>query len=188
VNNSERLAIIFLLLGTLSALVLVGCGGDDTSRDQEAIDQATGKSVGGDVGDLAPSFQLLRLDGSKLALGDLRGKAVLVDFWATWCPPCRMALPHLQELSAQYSEQLVIVGIALDQGGARVVAPFVEREGVTFEIVLPDANNQVARDFGGIASIPTSFLVDPEGRIAAKWIGYKTKAEYEGAIRRVLDL
>ena len=171
----------------LMAVTLVACGRGD--QESASTDGATGSAsasaqIGGQVGNIAPEFTLARIAGGDLSLADLRGKVVLVDFWATWCPPCRMAMPHLKELSQEYTDQLVVVGIAMDQGGAQVVGPFVAKEQLTFEVVMQDG--KVARQFGGVMSIPTTFLIDQEGRIAGKWIGYQVKAVYEGAIKKLL--
>jgi cytochrome c biogenesis protein CcmG/thiol:disulfide interchange protein DsbE len=171
----------------LLVVTLASCGRGDqesTSTGGATGSDSASAQIGGQVGDVAPAFTLARIAGGDLSLIDLRGKVVLVDFWATWCPPCRMAMPHLQELSQEYAGQLVIVGISMDQGGARVVGPFVAKERLTFEVVLQD--RKVVQQFGGIMSIPTTFLIDQEGRIVGKWIGYQTKAVYEGAIKKVL--
>jgi len=182
--RSTMLKITLVLL----AVTLASCGRDD--QESASTSGATGSDaasaqIGGQVGNTAPAFTLARIGGGDLSLVDLRGKVVLVDFWATWCPPCRMAMPHLQELSQEYADQLVVVGISMDQGGARVVEPFVAKEQLTFEVVLQD--NKVVQQFGGIMSIPTTFLIDQDGRIVGKWIGYQTKAVYEGAIKKALS-
>jgi thiol-disulfide isomerase/thioredoxin len=171
-----------LLLGLLGTLVLsAGCGGDDDETTSDA--KATAGS--GAVGERAPDVRLARLDGSPLELGDLRGKAVLVDFWATWCGPCIRALPHLMELDEQY-EDLVVVGIAMDTQGKAVVAPFVEKRGVTIDVVLATA--EVVAAFGGVDRIPTTFLIAPSGEITEKWIGARPKQEYEQAVQKVLEI
>jgi len=173
------LVTILLVLGTA---LTTGCG-SDSSEQQPTPDVDT--KVGGAVGDQAPRFELPDLDGGTFKLSDHEGKVVLVDFWATWCPPCRAALPHLQELSVEYADEgLVIVGIATDRQGAEIVKPFVTKNGLTFEIVLPA--DQIDQQFGGIRSIPTTFLVGRDGVVAKKWIGYKDKAIYESAIKSLL--
>jgi cytochrome c biogenesis protein CcmG/thiol:disulfide interchange protein DsbE len=187
--RTTTMATMALIVALALALALGACGGDQQQNaggGAAGTDDASEATVatGGKVGNAAPGFALARLDGSTLDLAELRGKTVLLDFWATWCPPCRMAMPHLQALSQEYADQLVVVGIAMDQGGAGVVGPFVTKEQLSFEVVIMDAN--VIRDYGGISSIPTTFLIDPQGRIVNKWIGYQNKAVYEGAIKKVL--
>jgi len=166
----------------LSALALAGCGSAD---DKGA--QADASQVGGEVGNLAPDFTLPRVNGGEpLTLSSLKGKTVLVDFWDTWCPPCREALPHLQELSLTYSEDLVVVGLALGQEGAVKVKDFTNKHGLTFEMVIWDDDQELIKSFGGIEAIPTTFLIDADGVIQKKWEGATTKAGYEAAIKKVI--
>ena len=142
--------------------------------------------VGSAVGNLAPEFDLERIDGGQLKLSELRGQAVLIDFWDTWCPPCREAMPHLQALSVQYEDELEVVGVAIGRDGKAAVAKFVQDRGLTFPVVLIDQQYQTAQDFGGIQSIPTTILVDGDGIIRHVWVGGQTKHAYEQVIRQVL--
>ena len=139
-----------------------------------------GARVGGEV----PEFTLKRLDGGTLQLSSLRGKAVLLDFWDTWCPPCRAAMPHLQEISTTYQDDLVVVGIAFGRQGAAAVIKFVQDYGLTFDFVLAD--QKVIMDFGGLQSIPTTFLIDPNGIIVKKWVGGQSKSTYEDGVKALL--
>lgn len=111
--------------------------------------------------------------GEELQLSDLQGKVVILDFWATWCPPCRKGVPDLIELQSEY-DQLVVVGISLDaitRGGATAndVIPFMEQFGINYPIVKGDMN--VTQQYGGIRSIPTSFVIDRRGFIISRYIG-----------------
>ena len=172
----------------LLMLVLAGCGGADDS-DQPATgataDAAATPAVFG-KGSPAPEFRLEKVDGGQLAYADLRGKVVLIDFWDTWCPPCRAALPHLQELSEQYAGRAEVVGIALGRDGKAKVAAFIQQQGLTFPMVLADSEYEIVKAFGGVSSIPTSFLINADGVIVEKWIGGQSKAEYERGIRAAL--
>ncbi|MFO7653702.1 MAG: TlpA disulfide reductase family protein [Candidatus Krumholzibacteriia bacterium] len=187
IGLSAGIALLTLSVAGAGLLLtgIAGCGSDDKTETVTA-DERGARSPGDplEVGDLAPDFRLERLDGSPLQLSDLRGKAVLIDFWATWCPPCRVAMPDLIQLSRDHADSLVVVGIALDQQGRQVVEPFVEKFGVTFEVVLYD--DKVVTDYGNIRSIPTTFLVDPQGRVVGKWVGLASKENYEEAIRVAL--
>ena len=142
--------------------------------------------VGAAVGNLAPEFDLERIDGGQLKLSDLRGQAVLIDFWDTWCPPCREAMPHLQALSVEYENELEVVGVAIGRDGKAAVAKFVQDRGLTFPVVLIDEQYQTAQDFGGIQSIPTTILVDGKGVIRHVWVGGQSKHAYEQVIKQVL--
>jgi thiol-disulfide isomerase/thioredoxin len=126
----------------------------------------------------APEFSLADISGKQVKLSDFKGKVVILDFWATWCPPCRMQVPHFLSLYEDYKEHgLEIVGVSLDKNGIQAVVPFVEQRGINYISLIggPD----VANLYGGIRSIPTAFLIDRQGRIAAKHIGYKDKGALE---------
>jgi len=138
------------------------------------------------IGNPAPDFALKNLAGETVHLSDYRGKAVIVDFWATWCGPCRMSMPHLQELSEQYADQLEILAISLDQNPEKAVPPFVKKMGLTFTVLADPEAGYVARDYGNIRSIPTTFLVDPEGVLVKQWVGMNTKAAYETELKKIL--
>ncbi len=134
----------------------------------------------------APDFQLKTLDGQMLQLSALKGKVVLLDFWATWCPPCKAEIPHFKELYTGYKDRgLEIIGASLDEGGEGPVKAFVQQNGVTYPVGLADS--RLAQAYGGIQGIPTTFLIDREGKIAKKYIGYQDKEVFEKEIRRLLS-
>ena len=134
----------------------------------------------------APDFTLENLEGTAVSLSDFRGKVVLLDFWATWCPPCRKEIPHLKELHTEYGDDgLVILGIALDVKGRRVVAPFVEEHQLPYPIVL--GGQEVSRAYGGVRNIPTAFLIDRDGLIRRRYVGYQDKDVFERDLRVLLS-
>jgi thiol-disulfide isomerase/thioredoxin len=110
----------------------------------------------------------------------------MIDFWATWCGPCKRELPHLIELYETYREQgFEVLGIALDTQGAAVVEPFVRKYGIPYQIVI--GNPEVARAFGGLTGgIPTAFFVDRSGNIVQKIVGYRDKSVFEDEIKKLL--
>lgn len=142
--------------------------------------------TGSQVGNVAPAFDLERVDGGRLALADLKGKAVLIDFWDTWCPPCREAMPHLQELSTEHAGDLEVVGVAIGRDGKAAVARFVKERGLTFPVVLMDSEYKIAADYGNIQTIPTTVLVDRDGVIRKIWVGGQPKEEYAKGLAQVL--
>lgn len=179
------LVVLAIGIGTM-----VGCG-DDSAQDAATAEQAapparTATAVPAGKGSPAPDFTLRRLDGGELQLSSLRGKAVIVDFWDTWCPPCRKAMPHLQELSETYSDDLVVVGVAFGREGEAKVRSYIKDNGLTFEMVLFNNDPGLIRAFGGLQSIPTTFLIDADGIIREKWVGGFGKETYEKGIRTVL--
>lgn len=133
----------------------------------------------------APNFRLPEADGKIIELSKYQGKIVLVNFWATWCPPCRAEIPDFIKVYNQYkSKGFEIIGIALDEKGWSVVKPFMVKMGINYPVVL--GTGEVVRAYGGIQSIPTSFLLDKQGNIAGYKVGIIEKAELEGAIEKLL--
>lgn len=123
---------------------------------------------------LAPDFVLPQLDGTPLRLSDYRGKVVLLDFWATWCDPCREETPHFVELQRQYGDRgLQIIGVSMDDT-SKPVREFYRQFHVNYPLVMGDAKTGEA--YGGVLGLPIAFLLDREGRIVSKHIG-PTKAE-----------
>ena len=134
----------------------------------------------------APDFNLKTLDGKSLQLSALKGKVVLLDFWATWCPPCRQEIPHFKELYTQYhSKGLEVIGVALDEGGEKDVAPFAQQNQINYPLSAT-GSQELAQAYGGIRGIPTTFLIDKQGRIAQKYIGYQDKEVFEKEIQALL--
>ncbi len=133
----------------------------------------------------APDFNLTDLSGQPLKLSALRGKVVLLDFWATWCPPCVAEIPHFVDLHAQYKGRgLEIVGLSLDEGGPPAVRPFLQSHRVKYPIAM--ATPQITQAYGGIRGIPTTFLIDKAGNVARKYVGFQERAVFEREIRSLL--
>ncbi len=180
---------VFLLLLLTAAPALSGCGDNQKPSAAEATPAAektptTPASFG--VGQPAPDFTLTSLAGGEISLKDFRGKAVLVDFWATWCGPCRMAMPHFQELSQTYKDDLAVIAVSLDQEPAKVVPPYVQKTGLTFNVTVDTRAIEVAQAWGGVRSIPTTYLVDRQGKIAMMWVGLNAREVYETEIRKAI--
>jgi thiol-disulfide isomerase/thioredoxin len=160
-----------------------GCrgGGRSALPDTTTTGRATPSPAAGAV----PDFTLPDLSGTAVRLSDYRGKVVLLDFWATWCGPCRMEIPHFLELTSKYGERgFVVVGVAMDETGAEVVRPFVEKYRITYPIVLGDA--YTANRFGGVSALPTTLLLDREGRQVRKYVGYRDLKVFEQDIAPLL--
>ena len=134
----------------------------------------------------APGFSGRTLSGEAFELSSLRGKVVLIDFWATWCAPCVRAIPSIQKLSERYgSEGLVVVGVNQDQAGMRdVVETFVAEHGVTFTQVM-DTDGAIGEAYG-VTGIPTTVLIDREGVVQSYGVGFSGEEAYDEKIRRVL--
>lgn len=134
---------------------------------------------------LAPYFTLPDVNGKMVSLRDFKGKVLILDFWATWCPPCREEIPHFQNLYAQYKGKgLEIIGIAIDQGGRAAVKPFVEANRISYTILI--GSEEVTNTYGGIIGIPTTFVVDRKGNIVKKYVGFRDKEVFEEDIKALL--
>ncbi|MFH0989485.1 MAG: TlpA disulfide reductase family protein [bacterium] len=135
---------------------------------------------------MAPDFSLKTSDGKVIQLDQYKGKVVVVNFWATWCPPCRQEIPGFLKVYKSYrSKGLEIIGIALDQEGWEVVTPFVKKQKLTYPVVI--GTQDVVRKFGGIQSIPTTFLVDKSGTVVKRQVGYWDEQEFETAVKALLE-
>lgn len=128
----------------------------------------------------APDFTLTDLTGQKVSLSDYKGKVILLDFWATWCGPCKMEIPSFIQLQEQYGDDVVVVGVSLDQGGPRVVEPFAKKNGINYPIVYGDGS--VVQAYGGIRGIPTTFVIDRDFNIQRKYVGYTDHKVFENDI------
>lgn len=132
----------------------------------------------------APDFTLPTADGKSLKLSDYKGKIVIVDFWATWCPPCRKGIPDLIEIQNEYKDDVVIIGISLDRDTKKDVPSFVKNYKINYPIVY--GTNEVAQNFGGVSAIPTAFVIDKAGNIVDTHVGLVPKSTYTKKIKSLL--
>ncbi len=126
----------------------------------------------------APDFSLKDANGKTVQLSDYRGKVVLLNFWATWCGPCKLEIPWFVEFERKHKDQgFAVVGISMDDDGWDAVRPFISQMGVNYRVLV--GNDEVAQNYGGVDSLPTTFLIDRAGKIAAVHIGLVSKSSYE---------
>jgi peroxiredoxin len=134
----------------------------------------------------APDFSLESLDGKTMRLSDFRGKAVLLNFWATWCGPCKIEMPWFVDFQKQYGSQgLQIVGVAMDDASKEDIGKFANDMGVNYPILI--GKEAVGDQYGGVPALPETFLIARDGKIMDKIIGLRGKAEIEDAIKKALD-
>lgn len=167
-QNKPLIPIILLLLG-VALFSLSGFG----------------KIKGQSSSSPAPDFALPDLEGKTVRLSDFKGKVIILDFWATWCPPCVHEIPHFIELYEQYKESgFQMIGIAIQSGSESNIRQFVEKHGINYLILM--GNREITREYGNINAIPTTFLIDRQGRIVQKYIGYRDKEVFENQLKSLL--
>ena len=133
---------------------------------------------------VAPAFSLETLEGTSLALADLAGKTVVIDFWATWCAPCVYQIPVLNALHQSAGEDLAVLGVAVDADGAEAVGDFAEEHAIAYPVLLGD--EALARRYGA-PGFPALAVVDPAGRIDSLHVGVVDGQELEAAIAQARD-
>ena len=135
--------------------------------------------------DIAPIYSVTTLDGVQLSSSELRGKVVLVNFWATWCLPCRAEMPLLEAMWKRHAaDGFVLAGFSTDRTGEGGVRTFLAERRITYPVAIVGHDVEVA--FGGVRGIPTSFLLDRDGRIRHRVVGPLAPATLELAVRRLL--
>ena len=142
--------------------------------------------------DIAGDFTLMSLDGKEVSLSDYRGKVVLLNFWATWCPPCRKEIPHFVEMVNEYEDKgLVILGIAADRGGEQVVREWVAKNNLNYPILM--FTQDVYQKYQGYlpasqrGGIPFTFIIDREGRLRHRLVGYRDKPSWIELVTPLLN-
>ena len=133
----------------------------------------------------APDFSLPVLGGGTVSMAALKGKVVVVNFWATWCPPCLKEMPMLSELHTTYKDQgVVVLGLSLDEEGLSITAPFIKKLGIAYPIVESDKKTYQA--YGNILTIPHTFVVDRNGVVTKRFVNNQSKEAFEAAIKAAL--
>lgn len=162
--------LLFLSLSLLLVFSLVSCGSSKAPK----VSKENGNSVAKAYP--APDFTLTGIDGQNVQLSSFKGKVVILDFWATWCPPCKAEIPFFVELQSQYGKDgLAIIGAALDD--PEKVKAFAKDYGINYPVAL--ANRDTATTYGGIRGIPTTFVIDKKGNVVRQYVGYRPKEVFE---------
>lgn len=162
------------VIAVIILLALIGWGVYDSQSKTEVMTQEELNEikVGTQIGNLAPNFELLSLDGNKVQLSDYRGKKVLLNFWATWCPPCRVEMPHMEKFYNDYKDKDVVVlavNLTHTEKSVTDVPIFVQDFGLTFPVVMDD--NGGTSDVYQVVAYPTSYMIDSNGIIREKFQG-----------------
>ena len=151
------------------------------------LHRVSGPVLSGEVkGAEAPDFSLKTIDGKDVKLSDLRGKAVLLNFWATWCGPCKIEIPWFMELEKQYASQgLVIVGVAMDDDAKVSVPKFAQDMKIDYPVLI--GTEQVADQYGGVLGLPMTFYIGRDGKIVKKIEGLTSHSDIEDSIKAALN-
>jgi cytochrome c biogenesis protein CcmG/thiol:disulfide interchange protein DsbE len=186
-----RKTVLYCATAGLLAFLLTGC-----SKPAETTD-ATKSVVGLPEEDApkikplaerqaAPSFDLKDANGKSVKLEDFKGRVVLMNFWATWCGPCKAEIPWFQEFDKKYSDRgFSMLGVSMDEDGWKVVNPYVEEHKISYRMVL--GNEQLSNIYGGIDALPASFIIDGDGKIASIHHGLVSKETYRKEIEDLLE-
>ena len=206
-NGLDRLVMKFRTMGTALliaslAVFLINCQGESGSSSatpssktstsevaklpdpapsaasQPQVAQQSGNSS-------APDFVLPDLQGTPVRLSDYRGRVVLLDFWATWCGPCRRTIPDLIGLRQTHNQAgFEVLGVALEKRGLEALVPYVENTQIPYPVLI--GNGQVVTQYGGFRSIPTAFLIGRDGTIRNRYVGGQPRSVLEKAILELL--
>lgn len=134
----------------------------------------------------APNFTLKDANGKDVSLAEYKGKVVLLNFWATWCGPCKIEIPWFIEFEQKYKDRgFAVLGVSMDEEGWEVVKPYINDHHVNYRMVV--GNDEVGNLYGGVESLPTTFLIDRSGRIASTHVGLVGKDDYQDEILHLLD-
>ena len=176
----RRNALVFVVLVAAIMAMLAAGKYMDRTRKHGPL-----KMVGDVKGVQARDFDLATLDGRRVKLSDFRGKAVLLNFWATWCPPCKIEMPWFVDLQKQYGKDgLVVLGVAMDDTEPPKIAEFAHDMGVNYQVLL--GTDQVSDDYGNVQYLPTTFYLDRNGVIVDKAAGLFSRAEIENDIKKII--
>ena len=163
---ARRAAVLVL---SAAALVLSGCDSPPVEAAPPALKSDKDRRP-------APDFTLKDSNGATVHISDYRGKVVLLDFWATWCGPCKIEIPWFMEFEQQYRNRgFSVVGISMDEDGWEVVKPYVQERKMNYRVLLGD--DHVGSLYGGVEALPTTFLIDRQGRIAAIHVGLSSSKD-----------
>jgi len=175
----KRAPIVVLVVAVTAAALLV-------ARFRSSHRTSAAVASLSSTGQMAPDFGLESLEGKTVHLSDFRGKAVLLNFWATWCQPCKIEMPWFEQLQKQYEPQgLQVIGVAMDDADKEDIAKFAKNLGVDYPILV--GKEDVGEAYGGVQFLPTTFYVGRDGKVVDKVFGLKGRDEIEDKIKKTLS-
>lgn len=191
---SKTLWVVGVGSALASALLWTGCSqrvGEPSKTAQTTASLAPQPgapfNLDNAAGKLAPAFKLKDANGQTITLADYRGKVVLLDFWATWCGPCKIEIPWFMDFERQYRDKgLAVVGVSMDEDGWSAIRPYVANMKMNYRVLLGD--DAVSTAYGGLDSLPTTFLIDRQGKIVSVHVGVSMgKKDFDNAIVQLLN-
>jgi cytochrome c biogenesis protein CcmG/thiol:disulfide interchange protein DsbE len=166
-------------MGLMAILALGGCNSSKSVKAANAVMKSDKERK------LAPEFELKDADGKTVRLSDYKGKVVLLDFWATWCGPCKIEIPWFIDFERKYKDQgFSVIGVSMDEEGWTAVKPFISELAINYRVL--QGSDSIAQLYGGVDALPTTFLIDRDGRIASTHAGLAGKDEFENGIKKLL--
>ena len=175
---SKTVSAVVVSLALAALLALSGCSGATTVKAAVKSDKER---------KAAPEFALKDANGQTVHLSDYRGKVILLDFWATWCGPCKVEIPWFMEFQQEFKDKgFAVLGVSMDEDGWTAVKPYLQQLKVNYRILL--GNDMVGDQYGGVDSLPTTFLIDRQGRIASTHVGLTGgKEDFKNDIVHLLE-
>lgn len=168
------------LIATLVTSLSLSCSSDESVESRQGAAAHSESELGA-----LPTFDLQDLEGNSVTDRDLEGKVALINFWATWCGPCKIEMPWFVDFQRKYKDrEFTVVAISLDEDGWDPVRAFAEEFELNFPVVLGD--DSVAEDFGGVWALPTTLIVDRAGSISFRHTGLVSRSQYERQIEEML--
>ena len=190
-NNNAKVTVSALAVAGV-IFVLIGAGYAARAPRAARSAPASAQAAGSDKPTVyfvkdpepAPAFQATDITGKPINTADWKGKAVLLNFWATWCPPCREEIPSLIALQKKYQGRLVIIGVSEDEDPPSEVQKFVQKVGINYPVVM--STPEIIGKWGGVEALPTTFLINSQGRVVWKHRGLHPLAEYDVDVQALL--
>ncbi len=186
-ETKSRFNVIYILAAFLIVAGLVSAILADRDGSEMPVVFTSDGTLSTEAYSVDLGFALKDADENEFTIAQFGGQVRVINFWATWCPPCRDEIPDFQAFHEAYGDRGVkIIGIALDDEGAEVVQPFVEEINMTY-LSLIDTSQMAAAKFGGVYGIPTTFIIDRDGRVRKKHVGYMSYENLEAAVMPLLE-